>query len=114
MATEIAAPPPKKPEGPKKIHRLRIGANVLLQVGLILFLAAMVNYLGFEHYRRWDFSRDKRYELSDKTKRFLDSIKGKVRMTVFFGQGNPIGQDVQNLLTQYQYASKGKIDVETI
>ena len=37
----------------------------------------MVNYLGFEHYRRWDLSRDKKYALSDKTKRFLDSLKGK-------------------------------------
>ena len=99
---------------PKKIHRVRIGANVLLQVGLIFFLAAMVNYLGFEHYRRWDLSRDKKYQLSDKTTRFLESIKGKVRITVFFGAGNPIGQDVQNLVTQYQYAAKGKIDVENI
>ena len=59
--------------------------NVLVQVALIMFLAAMVNYLGFEHYRRWDMSRDKKYALSDKTKRFLESIKGKMRITVFFG-----------------------------
>lgn len=102
------------PNPPKKIHRVRIGLNVLMQIALILFLAAMVNYLGFEHYKRWDLSRDKKYELSDKSKRFLDSIKGKVRMTVFFGGNNPIATDVQNLLTQYQYASKGKVDVENI
>jgi hypothetical protein len=99
---------------PKKIHRIRIGLNVLVQIGLILFLAAMVNYLGFEHYKRWDLSRDKKYALSDKTKRFLDTIKGKMRMTVFFGPNNPIGADVQNLLTEYQYAAKGKIDVENV
>ncbi len=74
----------------------------------------MVNYLGFEHYRRWDLSRDKKYALSDKSKRFLESVKGKMRITVFFGNNNPIGQDVQNLLTEYQYAAKGKIDVENI
>ena len=111
MATETIATPPKTP---RKIHRVRIGLNVVLQVALILFLAVMVNYLGFEHYKRWDLSRDKKYALSDKSKRFLDSIKGKVRMTVFFGANNPISQDVQNLLTEYQYASKGKIDVENI
>ena len=104
------APAPR----PKKINRVGIGLNVLLQVILILFLAAIVNYLGFEHYRRWDLSRDQKYALSDKSKRFLESIKGKVRMTVFFGGNEAIGQDVQNLLTQYQYASKGKIDVENI
>ena len=74
----------------------------------------MVNYLGFEHYRRWDFSRDKKYALSDKTKRFLDSLKGKLRITVFFSPNTPITDDVQNLLTEYQYAAKGKIDVEHI
>lgn len=104
----------KPTAAPRKIHRLRIGANVLLQIGLIIFLALMVNYLGFQHYQRWDFSRDKKYALSDKTKRFLETIKGKVRLTVFFGANNPIAQDVQNLLNEYQYAAKGKIDVENI
>ena len=112
MATTETTPPPT--EGPRKIQRVRIGLNVLVQLALILFLAAMVNYLGFEHYKRWDLSRDKKYALSDKSKRFLDTIKGKMRLTVFFDPNNPIGQDVQNLLTQYQYAAKGKIDVENI
>ncbi|HXA10078.1 MAG TPA: GldG family protein [Chthoniobacterales bacterium] len=97
-----------------KIHRFQIGLNVILQVTIIIVLAAMVNYLGFEHYRRWDLSRDKKYALSDKTKNFLDSIKGKVRITVFFGSQDPITSDVQNLLTEYQYASHGKIDVEYV
>ncbi|MEO8440510.1 MAG: GldG family protein [Spartobacteria bacterium] len=101
-------------EKPRKIHRFQIGLNVLVQVAIVLVLAAMVNYLGFEHYRRWDFSRDKKYSLSDKTKHFLDSIKGKARITVFFGSQNPITGDVQNLLTEYQYASRGKIDVEYV
>jgi hypothetical protein len=99
---------------PQKIHRVRIGVNVLVQVALLLFLAIMANYLGFEHYRRWDLSRDKKYALSDKTKRFLETIKGKVRVTVFFSPNNPIGQDVQALLTEYQYAAKAKMDVEHI
>src|SRR6266851_4757707 len=99
---------------PKKIRRLQIGVNVLVQIGLVLFLAAMINYLGFQHYRRWDLSRDKKYALSDKTKRFLGTIKNKMRVTVFFAPNNPIGGDVQNLLTEYQYAAKGKIDVENI
>ncbi|CAN5575420.1 hypothetical protein BH20VER1_BH20VER1_27060 [soil metagenome] len=117
MAEEIAEPPQSPvaaPEKPRKIHRVRIGANVVTQIALVLFLAAMVNYLGFSHYKRWDLSRDQRYALSDKSQRFLDSIKGKMRITVLFGPNAPITQDVQNLLTQYQYASRGKIDVEHI
>jgi hypothetical protein len=99
---------------PQKIHRVRIGVNVVVQVALLLFLAIAANYLGFEHYRRWDLSRDQKYALSDKTKRFLETIKGKMRVTVFFSANNPIGQDVQSLLAEYQYAAKGKIDIENI
>src|SRR5881409_2466296 len=97
-----------------KIGRIRIGLNVVVQIVLILFLIAMVNSFAFKHYVRWDFSRDQKYALSDKTKRFLDTLKGKMRITVFFSPNTPITADLQNLLTEYQYAGKGKIDVEQI
>jgi hypothetical protein len=99
---------------PKKIHRLQIGVNVLVQLLLIFFLIAAVNWVGFRHYKRWDLSRDQKYALSDKTKRFLNTIKGKVRITVFFSPNTPISGDVASLLTEYQYAGKGKIDIENI
>jgi hypothetical protein len=102
------------PDKPQKIHRVRIGVNVLVQTALLLFLAIAANYLGFEHYKRWDLSRDQKYALSDKTKRFLETIKGKIRITVFFSANHPLAQDVQSLLTEYQYAAKEKIDLEHI
>lgn len=102
------------PAKPRKIHRLRIGLNVLVQIAILLVLAVMVNYLGFEHYRRWDLSRDQKFALSDKTKRFLQSMPGKARITVFFMPNNAIVSDVQGMLTEYQYAAKGKLDVENI
>ena len=111
MANETNQRP--RPSG-KKIRRIRIGFNVLAQIVLVLFLAAMVNSIAFKHYARWDFSRDQKYALSDKTKRFLDTLKGKMRLTVFFPPNTPITTDVQNLLTEYQYAGKGKIDIEQI
>src|SRR5690348_13412168 len=112
--TTTVAPTEAKPKRITRIGRLQIGVNVLIQVLLVLFLAAMVNALAFRHYKRWDNSRDQKYALSDKTKRFLDSIKGKVRITVFFSPKSPIASDVQNLLAEYQYAGQGKIDVEFI
>src|SRR5689334_7812856 len=98
----------------KKIHRLQIGLNLLVQLILVFFLVSAVNWIGFRHYKRWDMSRDQKYALSDKTKRFLDTIKGKMRVTVFFSPNTPISGDVANLLTEYQYAAKGKIDIENI
>src|SRR5437763_5635500 len=102
------------PRRPKKIGRIQIGFNVLAQIILLLFLAAMVNSIAFKHYERWDFSRDQKYALADKTKRFLRTIKGKMRVIVFFSPSTPITADVQNLLTEYQDAGKGKIDIERI
>jgi hypothetical protein len=103
-----------EPAAPKKIRRVQIGLNVVAQIVLILLLAAAINSLGIRHYKRWDFTREQKYALSDKTQRFLKSIKGKVRITVFFAPNTPITGDVQSLLTEYQYAAKGKIDVENI
>src|SRR5947207_2131491 len=111
MANETKQP---RPAQGKKIRRIRIGLNVLVQIALILFLAAMVNSIAFKRYARWDFSRDQKYALSDKTKRFLETIKGKMRVTVFFSPNTPITGDMQSLLTEYQYAAKGKIDIENI
>src|SRR5437867_439898 len=104
----------KRSRRPEGIRRFRIGFNVLAQILLVLFLIAMVNSLAFRHYKRWDFSRDQKYALSDKTKRFLNTLKGRMRITVFFAPNTPITADVQNLLTEYQYAGKGKIDIEHI
>ena len=108
---EPSVPPARRTA---KIGRLQIGLNVLIQIALVFLLIAMVNALAFRHYKRWDNSREQKYALSDKTKRFLDSIKGKVRITVFFSPNTPISTDVQNLLIEYQYAGHGKIDVENI
>ena len=102
-----------QPARPKKIQRLQIGLNVLVQILLALFLVLMINALAFRHYKRWDVSREQKYALSDKSKRFLETLKGKMRITVFFAN-TPITADVQNLLTEYQYAAKGKIDIENI
>jgi hypothetical protein len=111
MADETKKP---RTRSGKKIGRIRIGLNVVVQIILILFLVAMVNSFAFKHYTRWDFSRDQKYTLSDKTKRFVDTLKGKMRITVFFSPTTPITADVENLLTEYQYAGKGKIDIEHI
>jgi ABC-type uncharacterized transport system len=97
-----------------KIGRVWIGLSVVVQIVLILFLAVVVNSFAFKYYKRWDFSRDQKYALSDKTRRFLNTLKGKMRITVFFSPNTPITSDVQNLLTEYQYAGKGKIDLEQI
>ena len=75
---EITKPPRTRRR--TKIGRIRISLNVVVQIVLVLFLAAMLNSFAFKHYKRWDFSRDQKSALSDKTKRFLHTLKGKMRI----------------------------------
>ncbi|MEI8340925.1 MAG: GldG family protein [Verrucomicrobiota bacterium] len=111
----------KEPENgtPKifKIKRTRIALNVLLQLLAVLLVIVMVNYMAFHHYKRWDYSRTKKYALSSATRQVLGNLKKPVKVTVFFTSdpntpGSDIYADVLNLLKEYQYAGNQKIDME--
>jgi hypothetical protein len=116
MATNNSEAKPKKAA---RIHRFAIGVNVLVQVLTVVFILAGVNYYAFKHYKRWDFSRDQKYALSDQTRRLLESLPKPVKMFVFFSPdprlaGGDIFPDIQSLLKEYQYAAKTKLDIEMI
>ncbi len=105
-------PPPPAP--PVRIKRFQIGLNVLLQVVTLLFIIWMVNYLSFNHYKRWDFSRDKKYALSDTTKALLKHLKKPAHIFVFFSPNTEVYGDVVNLLKEVQYAAKKNVVIEYI
>jgi hypothetical protein len=110
------AKPPTKPDG---IKRLRIGANVVLQTIIVAVIVLMINYLGFNRYKRWDLSRYNKYALSELTKKYLKSLKKEVKVYVFFtptsqSAGSELYYDLQNLLKEYESAGKRKVQVETI
>jgi hypothetical protein len=110
------ANPPSKPAG---IQRLRIGANVVLQTIIIAVIVLMINYVGFNRYKRWDLSGYNKYALSELTKRFLKTLKKEVNIYVFFsptsqGAGAELYYDLQNLLKEYEFAGKRKVHIETV
>lgn len=95
------------------INRTKITANVLVQIATLLAIAVMVNYFAFNHYKRWDFSRDKKYALSDQTKRVLETLKKPAKLIVFFSSASDIFSDVQTVAHEYAHASK-MVQVEVI
>ena len=99
---------------PPSIPRAKIGLHVLTQCVLYFALFAIANYLGFHHYKRWDFSRDQKYTLSSQTRRVISSLKAPVHLTVFFSGGTVIARDAVNLVREYEYASKKMIEVEVV
>jgi ABC-type uncharacterized transport system len=98
---------------------LRIGANVASQIILVAAIVLMINYLGFNRYKRWDLSGYNKYALTELTKKLLKSLKKEVRIYVFFsptsqGSGSELYYDLQNLLKEYEFAGKRKVQIETI
>jgi gliding motility-associatede transport system auxiliary component len=108
--------PSSKPAG---IKRLRIGVNVVLQTIIVAVIVLMINYIGFNRYKRWDLSRYNKYALSELTKKLLKSLKKEVKIYVFFSPtsqstGAELYYDLQNLLKEYEFAAKRKIQIENI
>jgi len=87
-------------------RRVAISLNAALSLLLAAVLAVMVNYLSYRHYARWDWSRAKYYGLSDKTLGLLGSLTNPVQVVVFFNADQEVYEDVDNLLKEYEYASK--------
>jgi len=111
MATENS---PQKAPKTFRIKRFQIGLNVLVQLVILFMIVAMANYLAFNHFKRWDRSRDRKYALADKTKRILASLKKPVKIVVFFSSGSDIYHDLENLLKEYQYSSDKKLEIELV
>ena len=110
MATASTAPAPKS----VKIHRFQIGLNVLIQLFVVSVIIVMLNYLSFRHFKRWDFSRDKKFALSSQTTNLLTHLKKPVRAVIFFSGAAEIVPDLQALMREYEIASKKKFTVEYI
>ena len=87
-------------------RRVAISLNAALSLLLAVVLGCMVNYLSYRHYARWDWSRAKYYGLSDKTIGLLGSLTNPVQVVVFFNADQEVYEDVDNLLKEYEYASK--------
>ena len=72
--------PEAKPKKAPSIHRFAIGLNVLVQIVTLIFILVVINYYAFKHFKRWDFSRDQKYALSDQTKQLLVSLQKPVKI----------------------------------
>ncbi|SRR6266478_3417620 len=118
MSNETLTPPAEpttpEPARPARIGRFAIGVNVLLQLAIFLAIVMAVNYLGFRHYKRWDFSRNQKYALSNLTKNVLTHLDSPVKAIVFFPQAQMMFEDVSSLLREYEYASGKKFTVEFV
>jgi ABC-type uncharacterized transport system involved in gliding motility auxiliary subunit len=87
---------------------------VLIQLLILVAIVAMVNYLSFRHFKRWDFSRNQKYALTSQTKELLTSLDKPVRAVVFFSSAAEIVPDVIALLREYEFRSGKKFAMEVV
>lgn len=82
-------------------------------VVLAVILVAMVNYWSSRHYKRWDWTEDKLFTLSDRSQQVLRELDQDIQVYVFLARGEQDFADVETLLEEYK-AVTPRISVEWI
>jgi hypothetical protein len=72
-------------------RRGAVGSNVMLQVLLAAGLLALVNVYSFNHYLRFDWTRDRQFTIKPELRDQLSKLRGETKIVVFlkhrsFGQ----------------------------
>ncbi len=89
-------------------------ANWGIVLAALLALFAIVNYLSFRHYKRWDLTASSSYSISQQTKKVIEGLKEPLDVVVFLAPNDELFEKVKNLLSAYVEAGKGKVRVEYI
>ncbi len=107
------APRPARPAG--FLRRLQIGANVIIQMALLTFIVIAVNGYAYKHFHRFDFSRDRKYALSQRTKQFLGTLNKPVKLIVYMNPAtSPLQIDAANLVEEYRLAQPKFVSIEQV
>lgn len=89
-------------------------AGLLLAANLVV-----ANVILRKADRRWDLTEDKRFEISDNSKRILDRIEGTVSVKCYFSSELPkrfnhVERIVAEKLAEYEQLSDGKVIFEIV
>lgn len=95
-----------------KARTQRLGTSA---VGVVLGAALLlgVNWLGYRHWARADWTKARIYSLSTTSKKILAELKTPVRVTVLMAGNSRLIQPVTELLNRYRAVSP-KIEVEFV
>jgi ABC-type uncharacterized transport system involved in gliding motility auxiliary subunit len=89
----------------------RYGALASVSVVVVLGILIAVNYLSTRQNKRWDFTANRQYSLSEQTIKLLQSVEGPVKFLVFDQAAN--FERFRPRLTEFEYQS-GNVDVEYV
>lgn len=102
-----------------KPPRTGIKIGIGLQVLSVLVIYAALNYLGFVHYERKDFSRSQKFSLAGQTRNVLNEFKKPLEIIVvssptFLSPATAILGDLRGLLNEILFKKREGLRVEYV
>ena len=89
---------------------LKYGGNTLAFILVVFGIVALINFLSSRRFIRADLTADKRYTISQSTKKVLDQLDDIVTIDAYFSRQPPrvaqIRQSVRDVLEEYRAFSK--------
>lgn len=96
----------------KSAARRRLVQGSTLGAGMVmaLVLLAMLNYLAFRHYQRFDWTSSQLYSLSEKSLSVVRGLDQNVDMVIFLSPASELYDAVDELLSRYAAANPARIN----
>jgi len=97
------------------LKKADLGTTIII----IIAIAAVINFLSYQIFYRWDLTRNKDYSISSVSKNAVAKLDDIVNIKVYFSKDLPsqyisLPQEVGDIIDEYVTYSKGKIQVEKI
>ncbi len=93
--------------------RSRTRFNLVATVILALGVVALLNYVSSRNYKRWDWTTDRLFTLSDRSQQVLRELDQDVQIYVFLARGEQDFADVETLLEEYRAVTR-RLEIEWI
>ena len=105
-----------KAKGLKKITR---GTNYLVVALLVAGILAAINALSYRHFFRIDLTENKKFTISDSTKKIISGLDDIINIKVYLSKKLPpymatLTDQVKDLLEEYTVYAKGNLAIEYI
>ncbi len=99
----------------KKLKKSDLGVSILLVIGIL----AVVNFLSYQIFTRFDLTENKAYSISQVSKKTVKKLDDIVNVKVYFSEDLPsqfitLRQEVGDILDEYEAYSEGNIQIEFI
>ena len=83
-------------------RRGRFGTGTTVMVSVFIGITLLVNAISIGNYQRFDVTGLAQFTLTPQTKDVLSELETPVEVLAFFIPGDPLGNYIVNLLTEYQ------------